>query len=210
MSTGLWLGGVRLQHLPSVPPTQLEISQACPKLLILPACGKLLTSLATGLLVSSGGNRLAGTGLSQQPATNLLLTRDNRSDRTTCNKSVEINRFVTTCYNFCQVCSKLVIRPATNLSTTNNFCPVTTSFNKPVVGKQIENVSKEKNRTKWTLPAASLSHSIIAIAILNHIGETIVSILWLNAKAAALFLKNSSDFQNPNSNLLTCAVAIFL
>ena len=82
--------------------------------------------------------------------------------------------------------------------------------NKPVVGKQIENVSKEKNRTKWTLPAASLSHSIIAIAILNHIGETIVSILWLNAKAAVLFLKNSSDFQNPNSNLLTCAIAIFL
>ena len=62
--------------------------------------------VATGLLVSSGGNRLAGTGLSQavdnravsdllkQPATNLLLTRDNRSDRTTCSKSVEINRFV--------------------------------------------------------------------------------------------------------------------
>ena len=43
-----------------------------------------------------------------------------------------------------------------------HFCPVTTSFNKPVVGKQIENVSKEKNRTKWTRPA-SLSHSIIVI-----------------------------------------------
>jgi hypothetical protein len=106
--------------------------------------------------------------LLKQPATNLLLTRDNRSDRTTCSKSVEINRSVPTCSNrpvascFCQVCSKLVVRPATNLCTTNNFCPVTTSFNKPVVGKQIENVSKEKNRTKWTLPA-SLSHSIIAI-----------------------------------------------
>jgi hypothetical protein len=25
-----------------------------------------------------------------------------------------------------------------------------------------------------------------------------------------IFLKNSSDFQNPNSNLLTCAIAIFL
>jgi hypothetical protein len=56
----------------------------------------------------------------------------------------------------------LFVRPATNLSTTNNFCPVTTSFNKPVVGKQIENVNKEKNRTKWTRPA-SLSHSIIVI-----------------------------------------------
>jgi hypothetical protein len=42
--------------------------------------------------------------------------------------------------------------------TTNNFCPVTTGFNKLVVVKQIENVSKEKNGTKWTLPA-SLSHS---------------------------------------------------
>jgi hypothetical protein len=64
---------------------------------------------------------------------------------------------------FYQVCSKLVNRPATNLFTTNDFCPATTSFNKPVVGKQIKNVSiKEKNRTKWSFPA-SLSHSIIAI-----------------------------------------------
>jgi hypothetical protein len=59
---------------------------------------------------------------------------------------------------FVKSASKLVISPATNLFTTNNFCPVTTSFNKPVVGKQIENVSKEKK----TLPA-SLSHSIIVI-----------------------------------------------
>jgi hypothetical protein len=62
--------------------------------------------------------------------------------------------------------------------------------NKPVVGKQIENVSKEKNRTRWTLPS-SLSHSIIAIA---HWALAI-----LNAKAAVfeavLFLKNSPDFQ---------------
>jgi hypothetical protein len=62
--------------------------------------------------------------------------------------------------------------------------------NKPVVGKQIENVSKEKNRTRWTLPS-SLSHSIIAIA---HWALVI-----LNAKAAVfeavLFFKNSPDFQ---------------
>jgi hypothetical protein len=32
------------------------------------------------------------------------------------------------------------------------------------------------------------------LAILNHRGETIVSALWLNAKAAVLFFKNSSDF----------------
>ena len=35
--------------------------------------------------------------LLKQLATNLLLTRDNRSDRTTCSKSVEINRSVPTC-----------------------------------------------------------------------------------------------------------------
>jgi hypothetical protein len=76
--------------------------------------------------------------------------------------------------------------------------------NKFVVGKQIENVSKEKNRTKWT-PPASLSHSIIVIGgnIKTHRRD-------YNAKAAVLFSKNSSDFQNPNSNLLTCAIAIFL
>jgi hypothetical protein len=143
------------------PTTQPEISQACRKLLILPACGKLSTSRDRSVGFVRQQSR---SDLLKQPATNLLLTRDNRSDRTTCSKSVEINRSVPTCSNrpvascFCQVCSKLVIRPATNLSTTNNFCPVTTSFNKPVVGKQIENVSKEKNGTKWTLPA-SLSHS---------------------------------------------------
>jgi hypothetical protein len=61
--------------------------------------------VATGLLVPSGGNRLAGTGLSQAVdnravatcwnnplQTCLILTRDNRSDRTTCSKSDEINR----------------------------------------------------------------------------------------------------------------------
>jgi hypothetical protein len=84
------------------------------------------------------------------------------------------NKPVASC--FCQVCTKLVIRPATNLSTTGNFCPVTTSFNKPVVGKPIENASKEKNGKKWTL-RASPSHSIIVISgniKLRHIGETIL------------------------------------
>jgi hypothetical protein len=57
-----------------------------------------------------------------------------------------------------QACYQTCAKPVYN----KQFCPVTTSFNKPVVGKQIENVSKEKNSTKWTFPA-SLSHSIIAI-----------------------------------------------
>jgi hypothetical protein len=84
----------------------------------------------------------------------------------------------------------------TNLSTTNNFCSVTTSFNKPVVGKQIGNVSKENNRTKWTL-SASISHSIIAIGNIKsqkreYSNYSVIKLL--NAKAAVLFLKNSSDF----------------
>jgi hypothetical protein len=50
------------------------------------------------------------------------------------------------------------------------------------------------------------------VAILNHIGEAMEYLFsdLINAKAAVLFLKNSSDFQNPYSNLLTCAIAIFL
>jgi hypothetical protein len=90
--------------------------------------------VATGLLVSSGGDRLAGTGcwqqsrsdLLKQPATNLLLTRDNRSDRTTCSKSVEINRFVTTCSN--RPCRELF------LSSLQQACYQT--CDKPVHNKQ--------------------------------------------------------------------------
>ena len=87
------------------------------------------------------------------------------------------SRFVPTCSNrpvascFCQVCCKLVIRPATNLSTTNNFCPVTTSFNKPVV----ENVSmKRKIARNGHFRLHFLIQSLSLVAILNHIGETIV------------------------------------
>ena len=53
-----------------------------------------------------------------------------------------------------QACYQTCDKPAHN----KHFCPVTTSFNKSVVGKQFENASSEKNRTKWTIPA-SLSHS---------------------------------------------------
>jgi hypothetical protein len=57
---------------------------------------------------------------------------------------------------------------ASLLSDLRQTCPQQIIFvlsqqvSTSLVGKQIENVSKEKNRTKWTLPA-SLSHSIIVI-----------------------------------------------
>jgi hypothetical protein len=107
---------------------------------------------------------------------------------------------------FCQICSKLVIRPATNLSTTNNVCPVTTStFNKPVVGKQIENVSKEKNRMKWTHPA---SHSIIAVGNIKSQMRDYSIYSMIKCKSRCFIFKKY--FQIPIGNLLACAIAIFL
>jgi hypothetical protein len=105
----------------------------------------------------------------KQPATNLLLTRDNRSDRTTCSKSDESNRSLQLVPT--DLSRVVIVKSAASLlSELRQTCPqqtifvlhVRTSFNKPAVGKQIENVSKEKNRTKSTLPTL-LSHSIIAI-----------------------------------------------
>jgi hypothetical protein len=89
----------------------------------------------------------------KQPSINLLPTRDNRSDGTTCSKSDEINRLLQLVPTdlsrvvFVKSAASL-LSDLRHLSTTNNFCPVTTSLNKPVVGKQIKNESKEKNRTK--------------------------------------------------------------
>jgi hypothetical protein len=97
----------------------------------------------------------------------MLLTRDNRSDGTTCSKSDETNSlfqnsadpsrvvFVKSAATLLSDCAKPVHKKQF-LSGHNNV----------LLGKQIENVSKEKNRTKWTLPA-SLSHSSIAIGNIN-------------------------------------------